>query len=49
MVRHQGKFMEEEKKTEIKELILDYLVALFDDANDFFFWDSVKASHTVLL
>ena len=38
------------KNQEIKEhmLELDYLVALFDDANDIS-WDATKASHTVLL
>ena len=28
--------------------MLDYLVSLFDDANDFS-WDATKASHTILL
>ena len=28
--------------------MLDYLISLFDDANDFS-WDAAKASHTVLL
>ena len=43
-----GRIMKEEKNHEIKEHMLDYLVALFDDANDFS-WDAAKASHAVLL
>ena len=40
--------MKEEKNPEIKDSMLDYLVSLFDDANDFS-WDAAKASHAVLL
>ena len=43
-----GRIMEEEKNSEIKDSMLDYLVSLFDDANDFS-WDAAKASHAVLL
>ena len=43
-----GRIMKEEKKSEIKDAMLDYLVSLFDDANDFS-WDAAKASHAVLL
>ena len=28
--------------------MVDYIISLFDDANDFS-WDAVKASHTFLL
>ena len=40
--------MKEEKNPEIKDSMLDYLVSLFDDANDFS-WDAAKASHAILL
>ena len=43
-----GRIIKEEKNLEIREHILDYLVALFEDANDFS-WDAAKASHAVLL
>ena len=43
-----GRIMKEERNSEIKDSMLDYLVALFDDANDFS-WDAAKASHAVLL
>ena len=43
-----GRIVKEEKNSETKEHMLDYLVALFDDANDFS-WDAAKASHAVLL
>ena len=43
-----GRIMKEEKNPEIKDSMLDYLVSLFDDANDFS-WDAAKASHAVLL
>ena len=43
-----GRIMKEEKNSEIKDSMLDYLVSLFDDANDFS-WDAAKASHAVLL
>ena len=39
---------ERKKNPEIKDSMLDYLVSLFDDANDFS-WDAAKASHAVLL
>ena len=42
------RIMKEEKNSEIKDSMLDYLVSLFDDANDFS-WDAAKASHAVLL
>ena len=42
-----GRIMKEEKNPEIKDSMLDYLVSLFDDANDFS-WDAAKASHAVL-
>ena len=37
-----GRIMKEEKNPQIREHMLDYLVALFDDANDFS-WDAAKA------
>ena len=40
--------MREETDSKIKDSILDYLLSLFDDANDFS-WDAAKASHAVLL
>ena len=43
-----GHIMKEEKYSKIKDSMLDYLVALFDDANDFS-WDVAKASHAILL
>ena len=43
-----GRIMKEEPNSEIKDSMLDYLVSLLDDANDFS-WDSAKASHAVLL
>ena len=43
-----GCIMKEGKNSETKEYMLDYLVALFDDANDFS-RDAAKASHAVLL
>ena len=43
-----GRIMKEEKSSEIKDSMLDYLVSLFDDANDFS-WDAAKARHAVLL
>ena len=39
--------MREEKNSKIKDSMLDYLVTLSDDANDFS-WDAAKASHVVL-
>ena len=43
-----GRIMKEERNSKIKDSMLDYLVALFDYANDFS-WDAAKASHAVLL
>ena len=43
-----GRIMKEEKNSEIKDSMLDYLIALFDNANDFL-WDAAKASHAILL
>ena len=40
--------MREEKNNNVKEHMLDYIISLFDDANDFS-WDAAKASHAVLL
>ena len=42
-----GRIMREEKNSKIKDSMLDYMVSLFDDANDFS-WDAAKASHAVL-
>ena len=42
------RIMREEKCEESKDCMLDYLIALSDDANDFS-WQSAKASHAVLL
>ena len=43
-----GRIMKEEHNSEIKDAMIDYLVLLFDDANDLG-WDAAKASHAVLL
>ena len=40
--------MREETNTELREHMLEYLISLMDDANDFS-WISAKASHAVLL
>ena len=40
--------MKEEKNLESRQHMLDYLIAIMDDANDFS-WSSAKASHAVLL
>ena len=40
--------MKEEKNSEMKEHMLDYVIALLEDANDFS-WGAAKASHAVLL
>ena len=40
--------MRKEQNLKIKEPMLDYLIALLDDSNDFF-WSATKASHAVLL
>ena len=43
-----GRTMREESNTEIRQHMLDYMISLMDDANDFS-WISAKASHAVLL
>ena len=43
-----GRTMREESDPEIKQHMLDYMISLMDDANDFS-WVSAKASHAVLL
>ena len=40
--------IKEEKNIEMKEHMLDYVIALLEDANDFS-WGAAKASHAVLL
>ena len=40
--------MKEETNSDSKECMLEYLVSLLDDAQDFS-WEAAKASHTVLL
>ena len=40
--------MKEEKNSKMREHMLDYLVSLLDDAQDFS-WGAAKASHAVLL
>ena len=42
------RIMHDEQNRDIHNSMLDYLIALFDDANDFS-WDAAKASHAVLL
>ena len=42
------RIMHDEQDQTSKNSMLDYLIALFDDANDFS-WDAAKASHAVLL
>ena len=42
------RIMKEETNVENKEHMLDYLIQLLEDANDFS-WDAAKASHAVLL
>ena len=42
------RIMHDEQNRDIQNSMLDYLIALFDDANDFS-WDMAKASHAVLL
>ena len=42
------RIMKEENNFENKEYMLDYLIQLLEDANDFS-WDAAKASHAVLL
>ena len=36
------------KNVNVREHMLDYIISLFDDANDFS-WDVAKVSYTVLL
>ena len=40
--------MKEENNVENREHMLDYLIQLLEDANDFS-WDAAKASHAILL
>ena len=42
------RIMREEKNNNVKDIMLDYIISLFDDANDFS-WDAAKVSHAVLL
>ena len=42
------RILREEKDPQITEHMLDYLIALIEDANDFS-WDAARASHAVLL
>ena len=42
------RIMKEEQNLKIRDNMLDYMISLFDDANDFS-WDAAKASHAVLL
>ena len=42
------RILREEKDPQLKEHMLDYLIALMEDANDFS-WDAARASHAVLL
>ena len=42
------RIMRDKQNRDIQNSILDYMTALFDDANDFS-WDAAKASHAVLL
>ena len=42
------RIMKEEQNLKIRDNMLDYMISLFDDANDLS-WDAAKASHTVLL
>ena len=43
-----GRTMREESDPETRQYMLDYMISLMDDANDFS-WISAKASHAVLL
>ena len=43
-----SQILREEKCPQTKEHMLDYLIALMEDANDFS-WDAARASHAVLL
>ena len=42
------RIMKEEKNSQNQKFMLDYLISLLDDANNFS-WDAAKASHAVLL
>ena len=42
------RILREEKDPQVTEHMLDYLIALMEDANDFS-WDAARASHAVLL
>ena len=42
------RILREEKDPQVSEHMLDYLIALIEDANDFS-WDAARASHAVLL
>ena len=42
------RIMKEEKRQNLRENMLDYMILLFDNANDFS-WDAANASHMVLL
>ena len=42
------RIMKEEQNSQNQKFMLDYLISLLDDANDFS-WDAAKASHAVLL
>ena len=43
-----GRTIKEESDAQLKEHMIDYMIALMDDANDFS-WSSAKSSHAVLL
>ena len=42
------RILREEQNPQVKEHMIDYLIALMEDAHDFS-WDAARASHTVLL
>ena len=42
------RIMRDEQNRDIQNSMLDYMIALFDDADDFS-WDAAKASHAILL
>ena len=42
------RIMHDEQNRDIQNSMLDYMIALFDDANDFS-WDAAKASHVIHL
>ena len=42
------RILREEQDPQVREHMLDYLIALMEDANDFS-WDAARASHAVLL